>query len=60
MVGAVYILFLTMSGTVSGVQKISMSEGGLSTHVTLGYSDRFGRSVTSIRSRANHRRAISN
>ena len=32
--GAVYILFMTTSGTVSGVQKISMLEGDLSTHVS--------------------------
>lgn len=45
--GAVYILFLNADGSVKREQKISATEGGLSSG-TLGQTDRFGSSVVSI------------
>ena len=44
--GAVYVLFLNADGTVKGEQKISDTQGGLST--VLGDNDRFGSDVAAL------------
>jgi PKD repeat protein len=44
--GAIYVLFLSVDGTVKHVQKISQTEGGFP--ATLDLHDEFGRSITAL------------
>lgn len=46
--GAIFIIFLKTSGEVESAQKISNSDGGLSTFVTLNTADYFGRAVACL------------